>query len=67
MEFGITDCFDASVRLIARNFEWSEHAMLQISMTHFRANGQDLNANRTKQPQLDLKIICICYVRFRNV
>merc|ERR1712039_284569 len=49
LDLGIADCFDASVRLIAKSLNWNERAMLKISQTHYRANGRNANADRTQR------------------
>lgn len=66
VELGVTDCFDASVKLLAKSFDWSEHSMVEAAQVHYRANGQNTVSNRTKRHRDDLSAEAVRIIEERN-
>lgn len=66
VELGITECFDASVRLLARAFDWNERPMLRIAKTHYRVNGKNVVGKQTQQHRDELPAETVRLIEEKN-
>lgn len=66
VELGVTDCFDASVKLLAKSFDWSEHSMVKAAQVHYRANGQNVVSDRTRRHRDELSAEAVRIIEEHN-
>lgn len=66
VELGVSDCFQASVKLLAKSFDWPVHSMLKDAQVHYRANGQNVVSNRTRRHRDELSAEAIRIIEERN-